>query len=212
MGFLENLIGKTFLSKSKLKTMKKENLNFSEAMSAIEAGYKVKLPEWTGYWYKGQNHVEVFTKTGDRLTTPDKSAYGHRNDWLITDGQLGFDFAILALKNGKLVRRSGWNGKGMFVFMRPADSLRVDFIIDKVKSLPQDLKDYFSYGIENLKNRIDDQVIIGDAIKPHNPEYLADDKIDFTAYLCMKVADGTIVNGWLASQTDMLAEDWELAE
>jgi len=27
--------------------------------------------------------------------------------------------------------------------------------------------------------------------------------------LCMKAADNTIVVGWLASQTDMLAEDWE---
>ena len=26
----------------------------------------------------------------------------------------------------------------------------------------------------------------------------------------MKAADGTIVNGWLASQTDMLSEDWML--
>lgn len=27
-------------------------------------------------------------------------------------------------------------------------------------------------------------------------------------YICMKAADGNIVSGWLASQTDMLAEDW----
>ena len=26
----------------------------------------------------------------------------------------------------------------------------------------------------------------------------------------MKAADGSVVNGWLASQTDMLADDWEL--
>jgi hypothetical protein len=26
----------------------------------------------------------------------------------------------------------------------------------------------------------------------------------------MKAADGSIVNGWLASQTDILAEDWVL--
>ena len=38
------------------------------------------------------------------------------------------------------------------------------------------------------------------------------DKIKFTAYLCMKAADGTVVNGWLASQTDMLASDWMIVE
>lgn len=35
-------------------------------------------------------------------------------------------------------------------------------------------------------------------------------------YICphidMKAADGTLVIGWLASQTDMLAEDWEIIE
>ena len=28
----------------------------------------------------------------------------------------------------------------------------------------------------------------------------------------MKAADGTIVMGWLASQTDMLSEDWVLVD
>jgi hypothetical protein len=28
----------------------------------------------------------------------------------------------------------------------------------------------------------------------------------------MKAADGSIVNGWLASQTDMLSEDWVLVD
>jgi hypothetical protein len=30
-------------------------------------------------------------------------------------------------------------------------------------------------------------------------------------HIDMKAADGTVVVGWLASQTDMLSEDWELA-
>ena len=29
---------------------------------------------------------------------------------------------------------------------------------------------------------------------------------------CLKAADGSYVVGWLASQTDMLAEDWQIAE
>lgn len=32
--------------------------------------------------------------------------------------------------------------------------------------------------------------------------------IKFCAYLCMKDANDNIVNGWLASQSDMLADDW----
>ena len=31
-------------------------------------------------------------------------------------------------------------------------------------------------------------------------------------YITMKAADGSIVMGWLASQTDMLADDWVIVE
>lgn len=103
---------------------------------------------------------------------------------------MNFGEAIEAAKNGNLVSRSGWNGKGMFVFLRPEDSLTTDMIVNKVKSLPDAFKKWVAdnYGDSEL------------------------DKIKFTAYLCMKAADGTVVNGWLASQTDMLAEDWIIVE
>lgn len=32
----------------------------------------------------------------------------------------------------------------------------------------------------------------------------------FVSSICMKTADNKLVVGWLASQTDMLAEDWEI--
>ena len=34
----------------------------------------------------------------------------------------------------------------------------------------------------------------------------------FNSHIDMRAADGTIVVGWLASQTDMLAEDWMIVE
>lgn len=37
------------------------------------------------------------------------------------------------------------------------------------------------------------------------------DKVAYGAYVAMKTADGTVVP-WLASQTDLLAEDWEIVE
>lgn len=110
---------------------------------------------------------------------------------------MNYGQALEQVKQGKLAARKGWNGKGMFIFMRPADELHIDMLIDKVKSLPQSVKDYF------LKDVLDDS---GNRIYPAAEE----DKVKFTAYLCMKAADGTIVNGWLASQTDMLASDWDI--
>lgn len=101
-----------------------------------------------------------------------------------------FGQAIEALKQGKRVARQGWNGKGMFIFERPVDELEYSFI-EKVKSLPQSVKDF-------LRNK---------ALSTEGSlSYLP--KVKFGAYLCMYAADGSIVNGWLASQTDMLSNDW----
>lgn len=110
-------------------------------------------------------------------------------------GEFGtFGQALESLKQGRLVTRKGWNGKGMFIFMRPADEIRVDIVVNNVKSLPLSVKDYYKKDMFDTNN---------------TPIKIADDDVvKFTAYLCMKAADGTIVNGWLASQTDMLSEDW----
>jgi hypothetical protein len=110
-----------------------------------------------------------------------------------------FGEAIEALKSGKKVSRIGWNGKGMFVFMRPEDILTQDFIINKVKSLPKFLKYLFQKNVDT-------------AVDEKTKNYLLQGEVKFTSYLCMYAADGSIVNGWLASQTDMLAEDWEIIE
>lgn len=109
-----------------------------------------------------------------------------------------FGEAIMALKQGKRVARENWNGKGMFIFMRPADELNIEFVVDKIKSLPQSVKDFY------LQDIIDE--------KGKRLPVEKNDTIKFTAYLCLKAADGTIVNGWLASQTDILSEDWLILE
>lgn len=42
--------------------------------------------------------------------------------------------------------------------------------------------------------------------------YYGDNKVKICPHIDMKAADGTYVVGWVASQTDMLAEDWEIIE
>lgn len=101
---------------------------------------------------------------------------------------LSFGEALELLKGGKMVQRSGWNGKDMFIFMRPTDNIPLETVVHHVKSLPQGVKDFFAR--ENEMGRDGSSTI------------------NFTSYLCMKAADGSIVNGWLASQTDMLSNDW----
>lgn len=106
---------------------------------------------------------------------------------------LTYGEALEAVKQDRLICRSGWNGKGMFVFMRPGDELEIGFI-PNVKSLPDSFKEW-------VDKNLDDKT---------NPGEIGLTKIKFAPYLCMKAADNTIVNGWLASQTDMLSSDWEI--
>ncbi len=98
---------------------------------------------------------------------------------------LNFGQALEATKQGKLISRVGWNGKGMFVFERPSDELEPEFILNKVKSLPDSYK-------KTLRG----------------VTFQEGEKIKFGAYLCLKAVDNSIANGWLPSQTDMLANDW----
>ena len=89
---------------------------------------------------------------------------------------LTFGDALIALKDGKKVARTGWNGKGMFIFRQ--------------KRYPE--------GIAANKNTAE---ALG--VKKGT-------QIKVTPYLMMKAADGTLITGWLASQTDILAEDWTI--
>lgn len=117
-----------------------------------------------------------------------------RNPGTIKKENLTFGEAIEALKKGNRAQREGWNGKGMFIFQRPSDKLDYSFI-DKVKLLP-----------DSVKNFLRDKALSTEGSLNDLP------KVEFTSYLCMYAADGSIVNGWLASQTDMLAEDWVILD
>ena len=107
---------------------------------------------------------------------------------------LTFGQAIEQLKQGNLVSRDGWNGKKMFLFMRPFDNIDIE-MIPRIKSLPEKVKNYFINEFANGQTHFES----GNPIQVH-----------FCEYICMKDALGNIVNGWLASQTDMLSEDWKI--
>ena len=95
---------------------------------------------------------------------------------------LTFGLAVEALKQGKKVARAGWNDKGMFVFLKTG-KFQEKSDNAIIESLIQ----------KNLCGGISTAVPILDSI-------------------CMKTADNKILIGWLASQTDILAEDWEIVE
>jgi hypothetical protein len=100
-----------------------------------------------------------------------------------TDG-MTFGMALEALKKGFKVSRSGWNGKGMWLSLS-GDGLGGEAPL--VRYVDQDK--FWS------KNNSDFAVEQGGCAK-------------VLPCITMKTADDCILMGWLASQTDMLAEDW----
>lgn len=90
------------------------------------------------------------------------------------DNKEAMDFgqALAALRDGKRVARSGWNGRGMWLMLVPADDWRT------------------SVGPNAHHPTLRGQT-------PHRLPWIA-----------MKTVDGGLVP-WVASQTDLLATDWE---
>lgn len=100
---------------------------------------------------------------------------------------LSFGEAIRRLKDGFRLRRAGWNGKGMCIWLNKgsADRHRRHDAIEEGEGLIGGVSlKHFETGDDNTVTRMPN--------------------------LNMQAADGATVTGWLASQTDILAEDWEV--
>lgn len=92
---------------------------------------------------------------------------------------LNFGQALEALKAGRRVSRTGWNGKGMYLWLLPATEVPMDWIKEpRLREIAED----------NLGS------------------------VECLASIRMKTADGKVLTGWLASQSDMFAEDWEILD
>ena len=83
---------------------------------------------------------------------------------------MNFGQAVEALKAGKMVQRSGWNGKGMHLY----------------------LEDQLSY-------------TIGAGV-------FKGDRREYQPCIVMFTAQQQHQPGWLASQADILAEDWQVVD
>lgn len=87
-----------------------------------------------------------------------------------SEHNMDFSAALLALKDGNAVSRSGWNGKGMWIIIHdPEDSL-----------------------------------VVSEVGQP-------DIYYEMPRFIGMKTADDKFIP-WLASQTDILADDWGIVE
>ncbi len=92
-------------------------------------------------------------------------------------------WAVKQMWNGSKVRRAGWNGKDMFIVMMPS------------LYLP-------SFNSQESGAKVNDRT--AKHIGPDAP-------LDSQPYIAMKTATGQWQPGWLCSQADLLATDWEIA-
>lgn len=84
-----------------------------------------------------------------------------------------------ALAQGAMIFRTGWNGKGMFVYKQVPSKCSVE-VIHKMTSLPESAREYY---IEK-----------GEPIK-------------FGSQMCI-VGPDNVINSWVPSSSDLFANDW----
>lgn len=97
---------------------------------------------------------------------------------------LSFSVAITLLKAGYAVRRTGWNGKGMFIIKQVPAHIESD-VISKMQSLPQSAKGLI------LKGK---------------------GFIDYTSQCLIYNENTGRADSWTPSISDVFAEDWEIVE
>lgn len=94
-----------------------------------------------------------------------------------------FGMAVEAMRRGAKVCRAGWNGKGMWIWLKPSATIKSEWCKDNM-----------------LKQAADG----------NGGEILG------LGTICMYTHDSTgrkaVLTGWLASQSDMLSEDWMIVD
>lgn len=100
------------------------------------------------------------------------------------DANFSFSYALLMIKAGRRVARAGWNGKGMFIVLMP-----------ELKLPP--------YNTQGTERKVNDRTA----------KWIGEDQpLDCQPYIAMYTAQKQWQPGWLASQADLLANDWVFAE
>lgn len=167
-------------------------MNFKEAFKLMKQGKKAKLPSWGGYWYwdEEKQTVMMHCKDGRVLDIRETEVVEY------TLGNVCSDEWILADATNTPVL----GGVATFNFGEAIKYLKRGF---KVKRQGWNGKEQFLFLVkgETLEYETSANLdcLVGKEI--HHPDVIA-----------IKTTKGDIQVGWLASQTDMLAEDWIFAE
>lgn len=163
------------------KRMLNEHSELSERMHKLETvlakdGFREKVGD---YQYKLMKEQVQGMKMYYKALTSRMADMGIDTNTVISKD---FGKAIEHLKKGEAIRRSGWNGKGLFIVKQVPSHIEGD-IIPKMQSLPQSAKN-----------------ILMSRENPH---------IDYTNQMLIINPDGR-ADSWVPSSSDVFAEDWEV--
>ena len=175
-----------------------DHVRISGIVTVVPSG-RIKLDDEIQFYENNENKLNRLKMTvglgmrsvADKDTTPGDMMFDAAaklidgmNIDINTSISMNFGKAIEALKAGSAIRRSGWNGKGLFVVKQVPSHITGD-IIPKMQSLPQSAKD-----------------ILMSRENPH---------IDYTNQMLIINPDGR-ADSWVPSSSDVFAEDWEIVE
>ena len=127
-------------------------------------GYHVKHKDGREIWLRAETFEEKYRQLYDESKN------------------MTFGDAIEVLKQGGAIRRTGWNGKGLFVIKQVPAHIESD-VIPKMQSLPQSAK--------NL-------ILNGKGF------------IDYTSQCLIYNEKTGRADSWVPSISDVFAEDWEI--
>ncbi len=160
-------------------------MTFKEALEAMKQGVPVKLPSWGGYWWWDEESqtILMYTKDGDCLDIRETQRVEYTIQNILSDEWI--------VANGQNCPILG--GKATFSFG------------DAIKYLKRGLK--VSRKGWNGKGMY---LFLADG--EDLTSCLSEGDFECASSVCMKTAQNTICVGWLASQADMLSEDWTFFE
>lgn len=166
-------------------------MNFKEAFELMKKGMKVKLPSWAGYWYwsKERQTIIMHTKDGVEMDIRETQVpdYTFSNiacdDWILADGHNCPELGgVNTFSFGEAIK---YIKRGMKVARKGWNGKGMFLFLAK------------STDVETDADLSCCKYLTGDLVLPS---------------IAMKTADNHFCIGWLASQTDMLAEDWVFYE
>lgn len=163
-------------------------MKFSEALKLMKAGHKVKLPTWGGYWYwdSDMKTIIMHTKDGEELDIRETEVVEYTTLNIASE-----DWMLADKENCPQL-----GGVATFGF---EDAIRMLKRGLKVARQNWNANDQYIFHINPYNN---DQFQIHEYPTMVGTPY---------PYLAIKTNYNGLVP-WLASQTDMLADDWYIVD